>query len=68
MLKLGPLYTVIFRNVSSWSSLSYVNLMVGWMEFILSTNSCRSSAEPIQMMNISSMYLFHKLMLWGLGL
>ena len=28
-LKLGPLYTVMFRNVSSCVSLSCVNLIVG---------------------------------------
>ena len=47
-VKVGPLYTVISRKVSSLSSHSWVNLMVGWVELILSMKVCRSSLEPVQ--------------------
>ena len=67
-VKVGPLYTVISRKVSSLSSHSWVNLMVGWVELILPMKVSRSSSEPVQMMKISSIYLPHIDMVWGVSL
>ena len=57
VLNLSPLYTVVSRNTSSFLSTPYVNLIVGWILFILSMYDPSCSLVPVPMMNISSIYL-----------
>ena len=58
VLNLSPLYTAVPWSTNSFLSTSYVNLIVGWMVFILSKYDSSCSLVPVHMMNISSTYLF----------
>ena len=54
-VKLVPLYTVVSRNVSSCSLLSYVNLIVGCISLIFEMKCVSASCESFQIMKMSSM-------------
>ena len=55
----SPLYSVTSRNVSSVSLISWVNLIVWWIWFIVDIYCSNSAVVPVHIMNISSVNLFH---------
>ena len=58
-VNVGPLYTVVSRKVRLVSLTSKVNLIVSWVSLAFFMNSVSSDCEPVHMMKMSSMNLFH---------
>ena len=62
----SPLYSVTSRNVSSELLISWVNLIVWWIWFIVCMYFSNFVVVPVHIMNILSMNLFHVWMwLWA---